>query len=81
MTYTERLTLHAGGVEVRFIHPGVARTAGDTMVRPPERGVVFTGDLVFHGGTPLLATGALRAVGPLRPPTAMYGGRAVACNV
>ncbi|WP_175410142.1 MBL fold metallo-hydrolase [Streptomyces sp. TRM64462] len=60
VTYSDRMTLHAGGTEVRLIHPGVAHTAGDTIVHLPERGVVFTGDLIFHGGTPFLATGSLR---------------------
>ncbi|MFG3498367.1 MBL fold metallo-hydrolase [Streptomyces sp. NPDC047928] len=60
VTYHDRLTLYAGDTEVRLLHPGVAHTAGDTIVHLPEQGVVFTGDLVFHGGTPFLATGSLR---------------------
>ncbi|MFI6105533.1 MBL fold metallo-hydrolase [Streptomyces sp. NPDC051310] len=60
LTYEERLTLFVGGTEVRLIHPGVAHTAGDTIVHLPEQSVVFTGDLVFNGGTPFLATGSLR---------------------
>ncbi|GAA4926235.1 MBL fold metallo-hydrolase [Streptomyces coeruleoprunus] len=59
VTYSDRMTLHAGGTEVRLIHPGVAHTAGDTIVHLPEQGIVFTGDLIFHGGTPFLATGSL----------------------
>ncbi|MCQ0022105.1 MBL fold metallo-hydrolase [Streptomyces somaliensis DSM 40738] len=70
VTYGDRMTLHAAGTEVRLVHPGTAHTAGDTIVHLPERGVVFTGDLVFHGGTPFLATGSLRgslrALGVLR---------------
>ncbi|KUH36022.1 MULTISPECIES: MBL fold metallo-hydrolase [Streptomyces] len=60
VTYRDRMTLHVGGTEVRLVHPGIAHTAGDTVVHLPERGVVFTGDLVFNGGTPFLATGSLR---------------------
>ncbi|MFJ3164001.1 MBL fold metallo-hydrolase [Streptomyces kanasensis] len=60
VTYRDRMTLHVGGTEVRLVHPGVAHTVGDTVVHLPERGVVFTGDLVFNGGTPFLATGSLR---------------------
>ncbi|MEE1752504.1 MBL fold metallo-hydrolase [Streptomyces sp. SP18CS02] len=59
VTYSERLTLHAGATEIRLIHPGVAHTVGDTIVHLPEQSVVFTGDLVFNGGTPFLATGSL----------------------
>lgn len=69
-TYSERLTLRAGGTEVRLIHPGVAHTLGDTIVHLPEHGVVFTGDLVFQGGTPFIPmgslSGSLRALGLLR---------------
>jgi cyclase len=59
LTYTDRLTVHVGGVEVRLIHPGVGHTIGDTVVHLPERGIVFTGDLIFQGGTPFLAMGSL----------------------
>ncbi|WP_028815697.1 MBL fold metallo-hydrolase [Streptomyces flavidovirens] len=70
LTYSERLTVHAGGTEVRLIHPGVAHTTGDSIVHLPEYGIVFTGDLVFQGGTPFLPmgslSGSLRALGLLR---------------
>ncbi|WP_418956165.1 MBL fold metallo-hydrolase [Streptomyces tritici] len=59
LTYSERLTLHAGGTEVRVLHPGVAHTTGDSIVHLPEQGVVFTGDLIFHGGTPFVPMGSL----------------------
>ncbi|MBT2442656.1 MBL fold metallo-hydrolase [Streptomyces sp. ISL-36] len=59
LTYRERLTLHVGEVEVRVLHPGPAHTTGDSIVHLPEQGVVFTGDLVFHGGTPFLPMGSL----------------------
>ncbi|MFI6701590.1 MBL fold metallo-hydrolase [Streptomyces sp. NPDC050509] len=60
VTYSDRLTLHVGGTEVRVIHPGVAHTLGDSIVHLPEHGVVFTGDLVFQGGTPFVPMGSLR---------------------
>jgi cyclase len=60
LTYSERLTLHVGDIEVRLIHPGVGHTIGDTVVHLPDRGIVFTGDLIFQGGTPFLAMGSLR---------------------
>ncbi|MEV7371455.1 MBL fold metallo-hydrolase [Streptomyces sp. NPDC090301] len=59
VTYRERMTLHVGGIEVRVIHPGPAHTSGDSIVHLPEQGVVFTGDLVFQGGTPFLPMGSL----------------------
>ncbi|MCF3182561.1 MBL fold metallo-hydrolase [Streptomyces polychromogenes] len=59
LTYNDRLTLHVGETEVRVLHPGVAHTTGDSVVWLPGRRVVFTGDLVFAGGTPFLAMGSL----------------------
>ncbi|MER5809269.1 MBL fold metallo-hydrolase [Streptomyces sp. NPDC002033] len=59
LTFSERLTLHVGDTEVRVIHPGVAHTTGDAVVWLPGQRVVFTGDLVFAGGTPFLAMGSL----------------------
>ncbi|GAA0456202.1 MBL fold metallo-hydrolase [Streptomyces sp. NPDC046215] len=59
VTYSDTLTLYAGDTEVRLIHPGPAHTVGDTIAWLPERGIVFTGDLVFNGGTPFLLMGSL----------------------
>ncbi|AJT68140.1 hypothetical protein T261_6529 [Streptomyces lydicus] len=70
VTFTDELTLHVGGIEVRLLHPGVAHTPGDTIVWLPAQRIVFTGDLVFHGGTPFIfmgsLTGSLRALDLLR---------------
>ncbi|KPC61387.1 MBL fold metallo-hydrolase [Streptomyces chattanoogensis] len=70
VTFTDELTLHVGGIEVRLLHPGVAHTPGDTIVWLPAQRIVFTGDLVFHGGTPFVfmgsLTGSLRALDLLR---------------
>ncbi|KIF73749.1 beta-lactamase [Streptomyces sp. 150FB] len=60
VTYSERLTLHVGDIEVRLIHPGIGHTIGDTVVHLPDRGIVFTGDLIFQGGTPFVPMGSLR---------------------
>ncbi|MEU8433202.1 MBL fold metallo-hydrolase [Streptomyces sp. NPDC029216] len=59
LTYNDRLTLHVGDTEVRVLHPGPAHTTGDSVVWLPAQRVVFTGDLVFAGGTPFLAMGSL----------------------
>jgi cyclase len=71
MTYSDRLTIHVSDVEVRLIHPGgVAHTPGDTVVHLPRQRVVFTGDLIFQGGTPFIPmgslSGSLRALDVLR---------------
>ncbi|OEV11632.1 MBL fold metallo-hydrolase [Streptomyces nanshensis] len=69
-TFRDELTLYAGEIEVRLLHPGVAHTTGDTVVWLPEQRVVFTGDIVFHGGTPFVPmgslSGSLRALETLR---------------
>ncbi|MFD4913684.1 MBL fold metallo-hydrolase [Streptomyces virginiae] len=59
LTYSDRATVHVGDTRVRVIHPGVAHTTGDSVVWLPEQRVVFTGDLIFAGGTPFLAMGSL----------------------
>ncbi|WP_314173123.1 MBL fold metallo-hydrolase [Streptomyces winkii] len=59
LTFRDELTLHVGEIEVRMLHPGVAHTTGDTVVWLPEHGVVFTGDIVFHRGTPFISMGSL----------------------
>ncbi|OKK14582.1 beta-lactamase [Streptomyces sp. CB00455] len=59
LTYSGRMTLYVGETQVQVIHPGVAHTTGDSIVWLPRERVVFTGDLVFAGGTPFLAMGSL----------------------
>ncbi|MFI8106458.1 MBL fold metallo-hydrolase [Streptomyces sp. NPDC086023] len=70
LTYHDSVTLHIGETEVRVLHPGVAHTTGDSVVWLPHRRVVFTGDLVFAGGTPFIPfgslSGSLRALDLLR---------------
>ncbi|MEU3462308.1 MBL fold metallo-hydrolase [Streptomyces sp. NPDC006733] len=59
VTYSESMRLHTAGSEVRLFHPGVAHTPGDTIVWLPRQRIVFTGDLVFNGGTPFILMGSL----------------------
>lgn len=59
MTYTESMTLTAGGADVRLLHPGPAHTVGDTVVWLPEQRIVFAGDIALCGGTPFVAFGSL----------------------
>ncbi|WP_018657771.1 MBL fold metallo-hydrolase [Actinomadura flavalba] len=62
VTFTDRLTLHAGDLAIELIHPGVAHTTGDAVAWIPERGVLFAGDLVFNGGTPFVAVGSIQGL-------------------
>lgn len=54
------LTLHVGDRRVELLHPGgPAHTAGDLLAWLPEQRVLFSGDLVFAGLTPLVFMGSV----------------------
>jgi glyoxylase-like metal-dependent hydrolase (beta-lactamase superfamily II) len=59
MTFDADLSLWVDDLEIRASFVGPAHTLGDVFVWVPERRVVFTGDLVFHGGHPFLVEGCL----------------------
>lgn len=59
---------------------GAAHTAGDVIVSLPEQGVLFAGDLIWNGVTPLAISGSvtgwlaeLEAVAALQMPTIVPG--------
>ena len=58
-TFDGELELVVGGVELRLLDLGPAHTAGDTVVFCERDGVVFTGDLLFAGGTPIVWDGPI----------------------
>src|SRR3954451_10794877 len=53
-TFTDRLELDVGGRGVTLIDLGPAHTGGDTIVHVPDAATVFTGDLLFVDGTPMV---------------------------
>jgi cyclase len=54
------VTLHTGGRRVELRHPGYpAHTTGDVVAWLPDERVLFTGDLIFHGLTPLVFMGSV----------------------
>jgi cyclase len=55
--FEERLVLDLDGSEVHLIHVGPCHQAGDTIVVVPGEGVVFAGDVIFRGCTPMGWTG------------------------
>ena len=59
LTFEDSLVLHVDQTRVELASVGPAHTLGDVIAWLPDRGVVFTGDLVFHGGHPFLAEGCL----------------------
>jgi glyoxylase-like metal-dependent hydrolase (beta-lactamase superfamily II) len=56
-TFEDRLDLLVGGRTVSLLEVGPAHTAGDAVVHLPETGIVFTGDILFHGGHPIVWAG------------------------
>ncbi|WP_432825502.1 MBL fold metallo-hydrolase [Dactylosporangium sp. CA-092794] len=56
-TFSGELDLDVGGRRVRLVEVGPAHTAGDTVVHVPDARVVYTGDIVFIGGAPLVWDG------------------------
>lgn len=59
-TFDDRLELEVGGRHVELIEVGPAHTEGDTLVHVPDARVVYTGDILFIGGTPIVWAGPLR---------------------
>jgi glyoxylase-like metal-dependent hydrolase (beta-lactamase superfamily II) len=50
-------TLSVGGRKVELTELGPAHTRGDIIVYLPDSKVCYTGDLVFHGGHPIMWAG------------------------
>ena len=60
LTYTDGVTLWSGDLrcEVRYVGTP-AHTTNDSILHIRERSVVFTGDLLFNGGTPFALMGSV----------------------
>jgi cyclase len=56
-TFDGELEVRVGERRVRLIEVGPAHTDGDVVVHLPDDGVVFTGDILFHGGHPVVWSG------------------------
>ena len=52
ITFTGKLTLWLGKMEVQFLQVGRGHTKGDTIIWLPKQKVLFSGDLVEYGATP-----------------------------
>ncbi len=60
MTFSDRMTIMMGDLEVQIMHPGRGHTRGDTIVWVPSQKVLFSGDLVENGATPYTGDAHLR---------------------
>jgi cyclase len=58
-TFAGELQLSVGDRAVRLVEVGPAHTDGDVIVHVPDAGVVFTGDILFHGGHPIVWAGPI----------------------
>jgi cyclase len=60
LTYTEGVTVWVDDLRCEVTHVGTAaHTTNDSIVWLPEREVLFSGDLLFNGGTPFLLQGSI----------------------
>ncbi len=60
VVFEDELTIFVGDREVRLLHFGPAHTLGDVAVYVPDDKVLYAGDLLFLGSTPLLWEGSLQ---------------------
>jgi len=56
-TFRGELRLEVGSKTVDVIEVGPAHTRGDVLVHVPSERVVYTGDILFIGGTPIIWSG------------------------
>jgi glyoxylase-like metal-dependent hydrolase (beta-lactamase superfamily II) len=59
-TFDGELSLRVGDRLVHLVELGPAHTAGDVVAHVPDAGILFTGDLVFHGGHPIVWAGPVQ---------------------
>lgn len=59
-TFTGEMKLKVGDKDVRLIEVGPAHTGGDVLVHVPGDRAVYTGDILFIDGTPLMWAGPVR---------------------
>jgi len=88
VTFDSRLNIYVDNRRMELIHlTEAAHTTNDLVVFLPDDGVLFTGDLVFNGGTPFVVMGsvagsleALALIGELEPKV-IVPGHGVPCGL
>jgi len=58
-TFGRDLTIDVGGRRINMLNLGPAHTAADSIVHVPDAGVLFGGDLLFIGCTPIVWAGPI----------------------
>jgi cyclase len=56
-TFDGELTVNVGAKQVRLLEVGPAHTRGDTLAFLPAERVLYSGDILFHGGHPIAWAG------------------------
>lgn len=59
LTFQDRLDLFVDDLKLELRYMGPAHTTNDIIVWIPDRRTLFTGDLIFNGGTPFIAMGSI----------------------
>lgn len=59
-TFEGQLDVIVGDTRVELIEVGPAHTRGDVLVHVPSEGVVYTGDILFIEGTPIIWAGPVQ---------------------
>ncbi len=57
LTFNGRFTQHVGNKTVQLIEVGPAHTGGDSLAYVPQDRVIFTGDILFINGHPIIWAG------------------------
>jgi glyoxylase-like metal-dependent hydrolase (beta-lactamase superfamily II) len=58
-TFDGALSVEVGGRAVELVEVGPAHTRGDVLAFVPDADVVYTGDILFIGGTPIVWAGPI----------------------
>ncbi len=58
-TFSGEATRRVGNKEIQLIEVGPAHTRGDVLVHVPADRTIFTGDILFIGGTPIVWEGPI----------------------
>lgn len=59
-TFEREMDLKVGDKDVKLVNVGPAHTGGDVLVHVPEDKAVFTGDIVFNKGHPVIWDGPVQ---------------------
>jgi cyclase len=59
VTFDDRLSVYVDDLKVELIYVGPAHTTSDIVAWIPERKLLFSGDIIFNGGTPFALGGSV----------------------